>query len=98
MAAIISAAVRVPMDWAEIKTPVRPSPTFKWSLATTGNNDSELKARAFMIKVMASTPRITRFCKEYRIPRDRSRRKGLGSSDRAGIRDLIWTRSNSDIV
>jgi len=61
---MISAETKLPMAWAEINSPVNPAPTRKWSRATTGNSASTLKARAFMIRVIMSTARITGLSQE----------------------------------
>ena len=58
------------MAWAEIRIPVSPAPTPRWSLATTGNRDSTLKAMAFMISVIIRTLRMALLFNEYLKPRD----------------------------
>ena len=77
------------MAWAEIKIPVRPAPTPKWSLATTGNRDSTLKAMAFMISVTIRTLRMTVLFTEYLNPRETVFQKAYGDGDRAGPRPFI---------
>ena len=77
--------------------PVSPSPTPRWSRATTGNSDSTLKAKAFMMMVNPSRLRIIRLLNAYRTPDAAVARKLNGPEERAGTLALTKQVKNNAI-